>query len=119
MNQSILDNHQTYVFQDKKGLKQTLTYLQDLEYSFATTYQKLLEQGYTEDQANSLILQAQAEIKKSAKSAAIRNIVIGALFLVGGTILTLAEIGFIFWGAIVFGGFQCVQGIIAFSNNRD
>lgn len=35
----------------------------------------------------------------------------GALWCVGGLALTLANVGFIFWGAIIFGGVQFFKGV--------
>jgi hypothetical protein len=46
-------------------------------------------------------------IRQKAK----RDVFFGSLWLAGGLILTFAEIGFIFWGAIVFGGIQLFKGI--------
>jgi hypothetical protein len=34
----------------------------------------------------------------------------GALWCIGGTIATVADFGYIFWGAILFGGFQFLRG---------
>lgn len=36
----------------------------------------------------------------------------GALWCIGGIIATVADIGFIFWGAIVFGAVQFIKGAI-------
>mgnify|MGYP001551922464 FL=1 len=41
-----------------------------------------------------------------------KDILYGALWCVGGLVATAAEIGYIFWGAIVFGGVQCVKGLM-------
>ncbi|MEL6559850.1 MAG: hypothetical protein AAFQ94_16795 [Bacteroidota bacterium] len=41
----------------------------------------------------------------------VKDMVIGGLFCVGGIIATAAEIGYIFWGAIVFGGIQFIRGL--------
>jgi|OM-RGC.v1.036971132 hypothetical protein len=46
--------------------------------------------------------------------------IIGALFCVGGILGTLSDSGYIFWGAIVFGGFQFLKGsgVISFENSH-
>ncbi|MBT6236403.1 MAG: hypothetical protein HOI49_10005 [Bacteroidetes bacterium] len=36
----------------------------------------------------------------------------GAVWCIGGIIATFADIGYIFYGAIIFGGIQFVQGVI-------
>jgi hypothetical protein len=53
-----------------------------------------------------------ARIKTERKARAKKDILYGALWCGGGTVLTLAHIGFIFWGAIIFGGIQLVRGLI-------
>jgi hypothetical protein len=50
-------------------------------------------------------------MNNSNKDSANKDILYGALWCIGGIIGTLAEIGFIFWGAIVFGGIQFLQGL--------
>ncbi|GAB3936659.1 hypothetical protein [Mucilaginibacter myungsuensis] len=40
-----------------------------------------------------------------------KDMIYGALWCVGGTVLTIADVGFIFWGAIVFGGIQFFKGL--------
>lgn len=52
------------------------------------------------------------EEKIITKEKAKRDMLFGALWCVGGIIATLADIGFIFWGAIVFGGIQFFRGLI-------
>jgi hypothetical protein len=42
----------------------------------------------------------------------------GALWCGGGTIATMANIGFFFWGAIIFGGIQLVRGLINYSSSN-
>lgn len=45
-----------------------------------------------------------------------KDILYGALWCVGGLVATAAEIGYIFWGAIVFGGVQCVKGLMNYKS---
>lgn len=44
-----------------------------------------------------------------------KDIAYGILWCGGGTVLTLVDTGFIFWGAIVFGGYQLVKGLVNYS----
>lgn len=48
------------------------------------------------------------------RSKAEINMISGALWCVGGTALTLANFGLIFWGAILFGGVQFIGGLITY-----
>ena len=41
-----------------------------------------------------------------------RDILYGALWIAGGTALTLADTGYIWLGAIFFGGYQMLSGIV-------
>lgn len=43
--------------------------------------------------------------------AARNDVLWGAVWCMGGIIATAADIGYIFWGAIVFGGYQLIKGI--------
>lgn len=45
------------------------------------------------------------------KAHARKDMIYGALWCVGGTIFTVADTGFIFWGAILFGGIQFFKGL--------
>lgn len=45
------------------------------------------------------------------KAEANKDMIYGALWCVGGIIATSANIVFIFWGAIVFGGIQFFKGL--------
>jgi len=52
------------------------------------------------------------------KENAKKDMLYGALWCGGGTIATLAHIGFIFWGAIVFGAFQFLRGFFNYFSNK-
>ncbi len=45
------------------------------------------------------------------QEAARNDMLWGAVWCMGGIIATAADFGYIFWGAIVFGGFQFLRGI--------
>ena len=47
---------------------------------------------------------------EAINDAAKKDMLYGALWCVGGTVLTIAEIGYVFWGAIIFGGYQFLKG---------
>ena len=48
----------------------------------------------------------------SRKERANKDMLYGALWCIGGTIATVADFGYIFWGAIVFGAIQFFRGLI-------
>ena len=52
-----------------------------------------------------------AELKRRAKN----DILWGSIWCGGGIVLTLAEIGYIYWGAIIFGGVQLIRGLVNYS----
>ena len=76
----------------------------------------LIEQGLSEDIASMIVEKLEMQIndaeKDALRSQGKKDMLFGALWLIGGTVLTLANIGFIFWGAILFGGIQFVRGVI-------
>lgn len=43
-------------------------------------------------------------------SSGVKDMIVGGLFCAGGVIGTVADTGYIFWGAIVFGGIQFMKG---------
>lgn len=71
----------------------------------------LMNEGLDEESASVVVSNLQAGIAKARKSRANKDMLYGALWCVGGTALTLANIGFIFWGAIVFGAIQFFKGV--------
>src|ERR1700741_4667812 len=73
----------------------------------------LIQRGLTEDDATVVVDTLVEQLTKAAKKKkAQKDMLYGALWCIGGTGLTMANIGFIFWGAIVFGGIQFIRGVI-------
>lgn len=77
----------------------------------------LMEKGLSENAAYTIVQNVETEIKKAKRERAGKDILFGALWCVGGTIATLADIGFIFWGAILFGAIQLIKGIAGYVND--
>jgi hypothetical protein len=77
----------------------------------------IMERGYDAATAESVVLELDQQIRKAKKDRAGKDILYGSLWCVGGTIATLANIGFIFWGAIVFGLIQLIKGIVNYNSN--
>jgi hypothetical protein len=76
----------------------------------------LIEQGVSTEIAAMIIEKLETQIQDAQQEAvheqAKKDMLYGALWCIGGTALTLSHIGFIFWGAIVFGGIQFFRGLI-------
>ncbi len=76
-----------------------------------------------EDNCKSYVLDEQALHRQAAIANNIndqsetadgqRDMIWGAIWCLGGLFATLADIGYIFYGAIIFGGFQFIRGWIA------
>ena len=72
----------------------------------------LMERGLSADAAYTILRNVEVEIKRLKTGAARKDMLYGALWCVGGTVATIANVGFIFWGAIVFGGIQFIKGAV-------
>ena len=71
---------------------------------------ELEEKGLSKEVATEIVSNLQKEYDKQKNSQAKKDMFFGALWCIGGTVLTLAGIGVIFWGAILFGAIQFVKG---------
>jgi hypothetical protein len=71
----------------------------------------LLERGLDEATADTIVSDIEQAIVDARKKRAQKDMLYGGLWCVGGTVLTLAHIGFIFWGAIIFGAIQFFKGV--------
>ncbi|MES2776477.1 MAG: hypothetical protein V4722_20030 [Bacteroidota bacterium] len=71
----------------------------------------LVEKGLDAESAATVVTNLGTEIRAIKKDRAQKDMLYGALWCIGGTVATLAEVGFIFWGAIVFGGIQFFKGV--------
>lgn len=70
----------------------------------------LLERGVDEQTADSVIAEVEVLIRTARKKKSQKNMLYGALWCIGGIALTVAHVGLIFWGAIIFGGLQFFRG---------
>lgn len=79
-----------------------------LEYVIA----KLETKGYDKITATRIAQSVMfGKISEENKDEDLKNIVVGAFFFILGTILTISDLGYIFWGAILFGGIQFFRGL--------
>lgn len=97
MNQ-ILEHAAELMVKDKKGSDEVKNIL--------------VEEGLDKEIATTVVKSLEVQIKEAKKSRAQKDMLYGALWCVGGIIATVAGIGFIFWGAILFGGIQFFRGVI-------
>jgi exopolyphosphatase/pppGpp-phosphohydrolase len=72
----------------------------------------LVKQGLDTKSAQVVVAYLENEISRAKKDAAQKDMLWGALWAIGGTIATIADIGYIFWGAIVFGLLQFGKGVV-------
>ena len=72
----------------------------------------LVSKGLSESAAFTIVYNLEVEIKNAKKESGKKDMIYGALWCVGGTVATVANIGFIFWGAILFGGIQFIKGAV-------
>ncbi len=75
----------------------------------------LMNMGLSDEIATTVVDNLENEIYYAKKSQAKKDMIYGALWCVGGLIGTFSNTGFIFWGAIVFGGIQFFKGLINIS----
>ncbi len=72
----------------------------------------LVEKGLSSENAATIVDNLEEQIEEAKHDKAKKDMLYGALWCIGGTVLTLANVGFIFWGAILFGGIQFFRGLI-------
>lgn len=77
----------------------------------------LIEQGLSEANAAIVVENLEMQIEQARKNKANKDMLYGALWAVGGIIVTGVSMasnsgGIIAWGAILFGAIQFVRGVI-------
>lgn len=72
----------------------------------------LVKEGLDLESASVVVGNLEKQIKEAKKEGANKDMLYGALWCIGGTVATIADIGYIFWGAIVFGAFQFIKGAV-------
>ena len=99
----------------QESVDQIYNYAADLmvnqEKTAFQTKKLLIEKGLSEESASTIITNLESQIKTAQKEAAQKDMLYGALWCVGGIVATAADIGYIFWGAILFGGIQFIKGV--------
>lgn len=133
-----IENTRAEIPNKKEKKKEQVIHKPVEEADFNELTRKMLAEGKTDeeilkelefhkaskDEAKEILYTIYRESGTQAKKKGTKNIIWGLVWTVGGAIATLISIsggsgGYIFWGAIVFGFIQFVQGIIQrISGNR-
>ena len=87
-----------------------------------TIQQKLVDEGLEADHAQTVVTQLREARRESLQAAAKKNMAYGALWCIGGLVVTLASYNIassnpeggryvMAWGAVVFGAIQFFRGV--------
>lgn len=85
-----------------------------------TIKRQLIKKGLTEKDSLTIIANLNKEVTGARKRRAKKDIIYGFLWFAGGSIVTAVTFAgasaggsyFVAYGAIIFGGFQCIKGLI-------
>ncbi|NML64028.1 hypothetical protein HHL22_02305 [Hymenobacter sp. RP-2-7] len=78
----------------------------------AEVRQLLITQGLDAESAAVVVSNLEIELRDVEQARARKDLLHGGLWCAGGVALTVADSGFIFWGAIIVGGIQFFKGLI-------
>lgn len=82
--------------------------------------QALVAEGLDEESASVVVENIEQMEREGARSAGTKNMIYGAIWCIGGTVVTVATYSaasgggsyVVAWGAIIFGGVQFLQGLV-------
>lgn len=103
----------------QEDVKRAASLMLEADYTVEETIQSFVKRGYSEADATMIVAyasQVKQTVQKKNSGSGVTHIVIGSIALLVGIGLTVADIGYIFYGAIVFGIIKIVQGIIALND---
>ena len=80
--------------------------------SASQTVQVLQDKGLEESTAKLVVDVIEKQINGSKREQANSDVIWGAVWFIGGLIATMADFGFIFWGAMLFGAIQFIKGLL-------
>ncbi|MEI6313088.1 MAG: DUF805 domain-containing protein [Bacteroidota bacterium] len=69
-----------------------------------------IEEGFDEENSAFMVDSSQKQNNNEEKEHPKKDMLYGAFLFVGGIVLTVCDIGYIFWGAIVYGGYLFLNG---------
>lgn len=73
---------------------------------------------YDENEELQQKVQLQTSSSEDELRSAQNDMAYGMLWCMGGLVLTVMDFGYIFWGAIVFGGIQFFRGLIDYNSSK-
>ena len=79
--------------------------------SASETRNELVEQGLDEESASIVVANLEQQIKDAKKEGANKDMLYGALWVIGGIVATVADFGFIFWGQLCLVQFSLLRGL--------
>ncbi len=82
----------------------------------------LINQGIDSESAIAVVQNLQAQIREVKNKQANKDMLYGALWCIGGTVVTFVSMAaaegggtyYMFWGAIIFGAVQFIRGAAAY-----
>ena len=80
--------------------------------SATETKDALIAKVLDAESATVVVSNLEKQIKDAKKEGANKDMIYGALWFIGGIVATVADFGYIFWGAIVFGAIQFIKGAV-------
>lgn len=92
--------------------QKVFTYIQNQTMSVDEAREYLSQKGIDNNEATDLISDIEDKITREKRKEANKDILWGAIWCFGGLICTFSNVGFIFWGAIIFGGIKLIKGIV-------
>lgn len=108
----------------KQAVKQIYQYAADLmvkqKKSANETKKALIDQGLDEKSASTVVINLEKQIQNAKKERANKDMLYGALWCIGGIIITVITYSaasgggtyVIAWGAILFGAIQFIKGLV-------
>lgn len=73
----------------------------------------LEEKGLEKAASWEIVRRLVADIETERQERAQKDMLYGALWCIGGIVATVANFGYFFWGAILFGAWQFLRGVVA------
>lgn len=82
-------------------------------HSESQAQQALIEAGVSPEMAKGAVNQLAEQFKAAQREKGLKDMGWGALWLLGGLILTFSDTGYIWYGAIGWGVYKLIDGLIA------
>lgn len=119
---------------DQEAFQQAVDYIAEQRMagrSGVAVTDELVEAGWDREEARDMVVQVTAAMRDpeqhaEQESSYGRHIVVGALWAIGGTVVTVATYSaasgggsyVVAWGAIVFGAIECLYGVFGALTSR-